>query len=281
MYVNASCITTFAGLPDFFPYVAVPFAPIAAILTYSLTPTVVTFGMPPAALPGCDLVPSDRFYRFVNSRKEDDEKDDIAFDPVPFSPTFVSGSAHYGHFLLVGEDKSNAVYLGFDQNYTIEPSFTDRTNEIEAHSMAGVPYSYESRINALLDTAKSSGMPVSTDGFADGTVCEPKYDICASHSCRGYVCSAKLEELCIKDSCNVDADCASGSCVWEACALSDGEVEDGCPCGQSDSCASGQCDRSFSLELDWSCAATNSTSEATTVSVLLSMIVLAFAIMVL
>lgn len=277
-----SCIMPLVDLPKYFSYLAIPFAPLAAILTYSLTPTVVTFGMPPAAVPGCDVVPSQRFYRFVNSRKEDDESDDIAFDPVPFSPTFISGSAHYGHFLLVGEDPNNAVYLGFDQNSTLEPSFTDRTNEIEAHSLSGVPYSYESRINALLDTAKRTGMPVSTDGFADGTVCEPEYsDICASRSCRDFVCTANSEGLCIKGSCEEDVDCVSGSCVWGACARSDGEVEDGCPCGKSDSCASGQCDRSVSLELDWTCAATNSTSEATTVSVFLSLIVWAFAIMVL
>ena len=269
---------TLAYLTDSFAELAVSFIHIAAILTYSLMPTVVTFGMPPAAVPGCESVPSERFYRFVNSRLEDEENDDIAFDPVPFSPTFISGSAHYGHFILVGEDPNNAAYLGFDQNFTLEPSFTDRTNEIEAHSMSGVPYSYESRINSLLETAKNSNMPVSTDGFAVGTACEPEYNqICATQSCRGYVCAADFDELCIKDSCNVDSDCASGSCVWGACALSDGEVDDGCPCGKSDSCASGECDRSLSLELDWTCA---QTSEASTVSVLLSMTVLAFAIMV-
>ena len=179
------------GLSDSIPNVAVAFALLSAILTHNLRPTVVTFGMPPAALPDCDLVPSDRFYRFVNSKKEDEEEDDIAFDPVPFSPTFISGSVHYGHYLLLGEDKNNAAYLGLDQNYAFQPSFNDRT-DIAAHSMSGQPYSYESRINALLDTARNSNRPVRTDGFADGTVCEPQYAVlCASRNCQNNVCAAQ------------------------------------------------------------------------------------------
>ena len=239
-------------------------------------PLVVTFGMPAAAVSGCELVPSARFYRFVNSKKEDDEDEDVAFDPVPFSTTLGSGAVHYGHYLLVGEDKNNAVYLGLDQNYTFEPTLSDSQNEIDAHSMAGISYSYESRMGALLDTAKNTSMPVSTDGFDGGTLCEPEYAVlCASGSCQDFMCASQIEELCIKNSCKENSDCVSGSCVWGACALSDGEVEDGCPCGQSGSCASKQCDRTLSLDLDWMCY--NSTSGVSTMSIILSMTVLVVA----
>jgi hypothetical protein len=48
----------------------------ASILLYSLNPTVVTFGQPPAVDAGCDLIPSQQFFRFVNSKLEDGEVSD-------------------------------------------------------------------------------------------------------------------------------------------------------------------------------------------------------------
>lgn len=41
-------------------------AAVLSILTYSRRPTVITFGAPTALEPNCDLIASDRFYRFVN-----------------------------------------------------------------------------------------------------------------------------------------------------------------------------------------------------------------------
>jgi hypothetical protein len=185
---------------------------VLAILIYSAMPTVVTFGMPPTLKKGCTLLP-DRFYRFVNSRQEDYEDDDIAFDPVPFSPTFVSHSVHYGNYLLVGPDKTAAKFLGFDQNYTFMPDISDRQNEIAAHSMNGTNHSYAARLADLLDTGNSGSFPVSTDGFSNGTFCEPQYGmLCESGSCQNFACAPTVSELCVKGSCQEDNDCASG--VW-------------------------------------------------------------------
>jgi len=217
--------------------------------------------MPPAATAGCDLIPSERFYRFVNFKQEDDETDDIGFDPVPFSPRFISKSVHYGYYLLVGPDKTAAAYLGFDTNYTFLPTFSDRQNEIEAHSVQGFPYSYESRIANLLNTTRETGAPVSTDGFMDGTICEDSYpNLCASGSCQENVCAPKIEETCIKNSCQNNVDCVTGICIWDSCAPADGKVADGCPCGVGSSCASGQCDRSVSLGNDWKCGTSGGAS---------------------
>jgi hypothetical protein len=185
---------------------------VLSVLLYSRMPTVVTFGMPPALQKGCTLVP-ENFYRFVNTRKEDDEEDDLAFDPVPFSPAFFSHSVHYGHFLLVGADKTAAKLLGVDQNYTFSPSLDDRQNEIAAHTMNGTNYSYAARVADLLDTGTSGSFPVSTDGFSDGSFCEFQYaEICRSGSCRNFTCAEIVSELCVKGSCEGGNDCASG--VW-------------------------------------------------------------------
>jgi hypothetical protein len=151
-------------------------AAVASILAYDLMPTIFTFGMPPAAKEGCTLIPSERLYRFVNHRKEENEVDDLGFDPVPYSPTIFSHSKHYGYYILVGPDKTAAKYLGFDQIYTFTPSLNDRQNEIESHTMAGKNYSYSARIEGLLNTGNTNGFPVSVDGFASGIPCEPNYN---------------------------------------------------------------------------------------------------------
>jgi len=66
-------------------------------------------------------------------------------------------------------------------------------------------------------------------------------------------CAPKIEETCIKNSCQNNVDCVTGICIWDSCAPADGKVAEGCPCGVGSSCASGKCDRSFSLGDDWKC----------------------------
>jgi len=231
-------------------------AAVASILLYDLMPTVVTFGMPAAAKAGCTLIPSERLFRFVNHRKEENEDDDLGFDPVPFLTALGTQSVHYGHYLLVGPDKTAAKYLGFDTNYTFIPAINDRQNEIEAHTMAGANYSYTSRITALLNTGNTAGFPVSMRGFAPGTVCETGYrQLCATGSCQNNLCSEKVSDLCIPDTCRKDDDCESGTCIYGACAAgSDAQVEDGCPCRFNGQCKSGDCNHEgISLDLGGSC----------------------------
>jgi len=103
---------------------------------------------------------------------------------------------------------------------------------------------------------KRSSGAVSTDGFREGTICEPDYaELCATESCQDFSCAARVQETCIPGSCQQGSDCATGVCIWDACAVADGEVADGCPCQLGSSCASGTCDRSFSFEFDWTCSA--------------------------
>lgn len=229
-------------------------AAIASILTYDLKPTVITFGMPPAAKKDCDLIPSERLYRFVNHRAEEGEIGDLGFDPIPFVPTIFSKAVHYGYYLMVGPDGTAAKYLGLDQDYTFEVGFSDHQNEIESHSMAGQNYSYTTRIMNLLNTGNTTGFPVSIDGFVNGTVCELQYsELCETGSCQKNVCAEPISDLCIKGSCEKDEDCAgSRVCIWDACASSNGEVAGGCPCQSNANCKSGDCDTKFT-SLDWVC----------------------------
>lgn len=155
-------------------------AAIASVLLHWMKPTVITFGQPPTLDGGCDLVPSERYYRYINSLKEEGEDDDVAFDPVVFSPNFISQSKHYGHAILLGEDTKAVKYLGLDEDATFQPKFFDRQNEIAAHLMGkGEKTDYDARIGALLEN-----YPITTDGFSDGAFCDRDYPkLCATGFC--------------------------------------------------------------------------------------------------
>lgn len=81
-------------------------AVLAAILLYTTNPITITFGQPLAVSRGCDLLRSERMYRYVNSLylEEEGEEPEIAYDPVPLLPGFGQGRGHYGYYLLLGDD---------------------------------------------------------------------------------------------------------------------------------------------------------------------------------
>jgi len=231
-------------------------AVISSIMLYSQLPTVITFGQPPAVDPGCEWIPSERMYRYVNSKVEMWEDDDLAFDMVPYSPSLISGSVHYGHMLLLGDDVnggSNIKYGGFDEEY-FEPDMGLFNFDLGflAHTMAAADadYSYESRINNLV---ANGAYPVPLDGFSDGAVCEDDYsELCKSGWCLDNICTPKIKELCVRNSCDRNYECETGYCVRGACAAGPGEVEGGCPCSFNRQCVSGDCDTSLT-SLNWVC----------------------------
>lgn len=73
-----------------------------------------------------------------------------------------------------------------------------------------------------------------------------------SGACTDFVCSPKISELCVPESCKDDEQCESGSCIYGACAASSDEVQNGCPCRFDSHCASGECDQAITT-LDWKC----------------------------
>ncbi len=234
-------------------------AALASITLFSYNPIIVTFGQPPTLDPGCPYVPSERFYRYVNSMKDIDEEDDMGFDLVPFAPTFISGSGHYGYYILLSDDPMNVKYLGFNDDYEFVPAISD--NKAAAHTMSGTSYGYESRIASLLENFPSVG----TGGFEAGNICEDSYsDLCLSGSCVEFKCipTGGVQELCIKSSCETDSDCAGDAvCIWDSCALGAGMVQDGCPCGVSSDCANNDCITKNLLALDFACATNETTDE--------------------
>lgn len=70
-------------------------AAVASVLLHRYNPMLITFGQPPTFDAGCPLIPTTKYYRYVNSIM-DHEYDGLYFDAIPFSPTFVSLAVHYG-----------------------------------------------------------------------------------------------------------------------------------------------------------------------------------------
>jgi pimeloyl-ACP methyl ester carboxylesterase len=57
---------------------------VAALYLADLNPYVITFGQPPTVEAPCNLVTSDRVYRWVNTKNAG--ASGIAYDPVPMAP---------------------------------------------------------------------------------------------------------------------------------------------------------------------------------------------------
>ena len=207
---------------------------VAAITLYSLNPIVVTFGQPPTADADCPYVRNERFYRYVNWMQDLEEDDDIGFDLVVYAPNWVSGSVHYGYNILVGEDPTGVFYGGYGDEVEFFPNRID--DKANAHSMGGFNYSYQARVEALFQNLPD----IRTNGSVGGTICEPSYpELCISNSCVGFTCVVEggVNETCIPGSCEKDSDCAVDLvCIWDACAVRDGEVDKGCPCRDSSQC---------------------------------------------
>jgi hypothetical protein len=228
-------------------------ATVASILMYSLNPTVITFGQPITADPGCAYIPSQRMYRYVNfvatehNQTATSGRSNVTMmvDEVVLAPAAFSGSVHYGHFIAVGPDPQAVRYYGIDGNFTLggtknHGSFKPHTLGIEAGN-----HTYEARITALLASARQSS-PINAQGFSPGTLCEPGPlgDLCSkrcdhvTHRCA----EALVSDLCVVDSCEVSYECESGFCGGaSACSVGPGLTTGGCPCSADDDCASGSC----------------------------------------
>uniref|UniRef100_A0A7S4JXY3 Uncharacterized protein n=1 Tax=Odontella aurita TaxID=265563 RepID=A0A7S4JXY3_9STRA len=154
---------------------------VASILLHRFNPTLITFGQPPTVDLGCESIPSDRYYRYINSIKEKGEDDDVAFDPVVYAPNWISKSVQYGQAILLGEDTTAVKYLGIDeQGAAFTPRFFDRQNEKAAHDIGmGKPTDYDARILSLL-----KNYPINITGFSNGAFCDRSYnELCVSKWC--------------------------------------------------------------------------------------------------
>lgn len=96
-----------------------------------------------------------------------------------------------GFFLLLGDDPAALKYLGYDQEYTFDVQSYFDYSPSTAHSMYGNSYTYEARVENLLNN-----FPISIGGFGGGVLCEEVY-----------------KELCESGMCNVEEGEYTGLCT--------------------------------------------------------------------
>jgi hypothetical protein len=236
-------------------------AAVAGVVLADLNPYVITFGQPNTIDAPCDLITSERWYRFVNTKSTDTVG--ISYDPVPFVPGM--GTDSFGHLILLGEDPSGVAYVGLDAQTSFGPL---NTLGFEAHSMIhadGVPYAgYMDRLEALLNEPNHT-WPIRASGYKAGTLCSQGIECmsgkcgadthlsftrcigiecdddgdCDSGRCDEGSCRPKLGS-CMP--CDEDSDCDGGKCTLLHCSGSSGLMDNECICGFDSDCASGRCE---------------------------------------
>lgn len=126
-------------------------AAVAAVFLADLNPYVITFGQPPTLDAPCDLLTTDRIFRYVNTKQT---SVGIAYDPVPMAPGL--GADHFGNMIVLGDDPTGVAFIGLDARDFLKPYL----NGIEAHFMTGngkYP-GYADRIHSL--TAPNATYPI-------------------------------------------------------------------------------------------------------------------------
>jgi hypothetical protein len=242
-------------------------AAVAALYLADLNPYVITFGQPRTVNQPCDLITSERYYRYVNSKDSvAGRMSGISYDPVPFSPG--SGMDSFGHMILLSSDSTSVAYIGLDA----QDFFGPLDVLAQAHLMVGgddAPPGYLDRIKAIIqEYSENRSYPVSTSGYVLGSLCSEGKE-CASDTCEmdttfaysrcvGLECEENNDcnighcdsGLCLPKlgscmACNEDSDCAGEECVLFRCSGETGKMDDNCRCLGNSDCNSGRCEGLF------------------------------------
>lgn len=240
-------------------------AAVAALILADLNPYVVTFGQPPTINAPCDLLTTDRIYRYVNTKTETGTKG-IAYDPIPMAPGL--GADHFGNMIVLSDDTTGVAFIGLDtEDYTLHPFI----NGVEAHFMRGsddvngtYTPGYADRIDALMANAT---YPIRNNGYVAGSLCsqdieceskecgkELKFswkrcvgiqcdvdDDCDTNRCDSGLCLSK-QTSCM--SCDEDSDCDGDDsmCLFYLCSNPFGKMDNQCVCRTGHDCFSGRCE---------------------------------------
>jgi hypothetical protein len=233
-------------------------AAVSALYLADLNPYIITFGQPATIEAPCELITSERYFRFVNTKET--RSIGIAYDPVTMAPGL--GADHFGEMIVLGPDSTGVAYLGLDAQDFLHPY----TVGIEAHMMVNgsTPYAgYEDRINALMDYGQ---FPIRNNGYVAGSLCSENKE-CESNECdaeTGFTWNRCVGTDCDADSdcdtgrcdsgvcitkalscmaCDEDSDCAGdGSCLFFLCSKENGLMDNNCFCRFGSDCDSGRCE---------------------------------------
>uniref|UniRef100_A0A7S1YYV1 Fungal lipase-type domain-containing protein n=1 Tax=Trieres chinensis TaxID=1514140 RepID=A0A7S1YYV1_TRICV len=197
-------------------------AALAGIYLAELNPYVITFGQPLTLEAPCDLVTSERWYRFVNTKVGNG----ISYDPIPFVPA--PGADYFGHMVILGDEHESVSFIGLDAQDSFGPPGP------EAHSMEGSETApgYLPRISKLM---VNQTYPIATYGWPGGHPCTQNKE-CQSNNCAKETRYAN--KLCVATDCRVDSDCGTGRCDSGLCKPKLGSCM---KCDEDSDCAGGKC----------------------------------------
>ncbi|KAG7344415.1 lipase class 3 [Nitzschia inconspicua] len=214
-------------------------AAVAAVFLADLNPYVITFGQPPTLVAPCNLVTTERIFRYVNTMKTDLS---IAYDPVTMTPGLDAN--HFEKMIVLGDDPTGVAFVGLDDQEFLQQNL----NGIAAHYMTGngTDPGYIDRIDAL--TAPNATYPIRSNGFMLGSTCS------INAECESNECSKELFggwKRCIGIDCNFDDDCEtgrcdSGACLTKATSCMDCDHDSDCA-GASTVCLNYKCSNEFGL----------------------------------
>jgi hypothetical protein len=154
-------------------------AATAALYLTDLSPIVITFGQPPTINSPCNLVDSENYYRFVNSRVG---SYGTTYDPVPYLPYDAN---QFGHQIMLGEDDTSVAYIGKDTEVVFLPY--DTANNFASHRLEPPDNGYIQRIDSLFFANAGSSSFYLPTGFRDGSVCSQDVE-CDSLNCDNERC---------------------------------------------------------------------------------------------
>uniref|UniRef100_A0A7S1UZX3 Fungal lipase-type domain-containing protein n=2 Tax=Grammatophora oceanica TaxID=210454 RepID=A0A7S1UZX3_9STRA len=241
-------------------------AAVAGLVMADLNPYVITFGQPPTIDAPCNLITSERWYRFINTKASD--AIGITYDPVPFVPGL--GADFFGHMIILSRDGSGVAYIGLDAQEFFSPldvaGFSAHGMKAAAvsNSSTGTP-GYLDRIETLM---ANDTYPIRNSGYVAGSLCS-KDSECESQNCGeettfafarciGTMCTTDDEcanitgrcdsGLCISKlgscfDCDEDSDCTGSKCLLFKCSAQNSSLmSDNCICRTGEDCESGRCE---------------------------------------
>jgi Lipase (class 3) len=153
-------------------------AATAALYLSDLSPTVITFGQPPAIDAPCELIHPENFYRFENSRVG---WRGTCYEPVPYMPY---DADQFGRQIMLGEDDTGVAYIGLNTEVEFRPY--DAANGFASHRLEPDGVGYIHRIDSLV-RANGWASIIRSSGFRDGTACSQNVE-CDSSICSNERC---------------------------------------------------------------------------------------------
>jgi len=167
-------------------------AHVASLYHADLNPLLITFGQPPTVRKGCDLFPTDRIFRWVNTFDNFLGQGMYAYDIVA-SASFYSQASQVGHMLVLPPENSVGVaYFGLDPDDEV---WQAKPGSLFAHPHENVIWNptfrpgYRERLTFLI--MNIGEYPLVANGFTKGLLCAKDYE-CKSGRCEKQFFAPKV-----------------------------------------------------------------------------------------